>query len=76
MDMFRSVVAPVVKENPVFTDFLLTVLYPVCCTQFCCDSVPFCPRMEEEEIWSTDSRDYELLGIVGRVGIAEVSSFG
>lgn len=39
MDMFRSVVAPVVKENPVFTDFLLTVLYPVCCTQFCCDPV-------------------------------------
>ena len=27
--------------------------------------------MEEEEVWSTDSRDYELLGIVGRVGIAE-----
>ena len=27
--------------------------------------------MEEEEVWSTDSRDYELLAIVGRVGIAE-----
>lgn len=32
MDLFRSIVAPVVKENPVFTDFLLSVLYPVCST--------------------------------------------
>ena len=74
MDLFRSIVAPVVKENPVFTDFLLSVLYPVCSTShrnLLFGLFRFVQVMEEEEVWSTDSRDYELLGIVGRVGIAE-----
>ena len=70
-DLIREVIGPIVKNNTQFTDYLMTVVYSVCFEKYskCIYLIDTSQLMENQNIWPTSVKEYDLLGLIGRVWI-------